>query len=185
MEKDKKIIENEIEQPKEKRVLPQLIKELIPYAVIILIVLFVKEYIVSPIQVNGESMDSTLKHGDIMILNKLQYKRHGVERFDIVVVDDGEGVSIIKRIIGLPGETVEVVKNKLYIDGKLYQEDYLDEDTVTYDFTAKVDENCYFIMGDNREKSKDSRMMGCFKEEAIEGIAEITIFPFNRIGNKK
>ena len=181
MEKNKEYILEEKEKTQE---MPKFIKEIIPYIIIIFVVLFVKGYIISPIQVNGESMDHTLKHGDIMILNKLQYKRNGVERFDIVVVDD-EGTSIIKRVIGLPGEVIEVIDNKLYIDGKLYEEEYLDDDTVTYDFTTKVDEDCYFVMGDNREKSKDSRLIGCIKEENIEGIAKLTIFPFNRIGNKK
>jgi signal peptidase I len=181
MEKNKEYI---LEEKEKEQKTPKVIKEIIPYVIIIFVVLFIKAYIVSPIQVNGESMDHTLKHGDIMILNKIQYKRNGVERFDIVVVDD-EGTSIIKRVIGLPGEVIEVIDNKLYIDGKLYKEEYLDDDTITYDFTTKVDKNCYFVMGDNREKSKDSRLIGCIKEENIEGIAKLTIFPFNRIGNKK
>ena len=186
MEKNKEIIEE-----KESK-LYKIFKEIIPYIVIVIIVLFVKSYIISPIQVNGESMDSTLKHGDIMILNKLKYKRYGVERFDIVVINT-HNTHIIKRIIGLPGDHIEVIDNKLYINGKLYKEKYLDKGTITDDFTleevlgnSKVPKNHYFVLGDNREVSKDSRVydVGFVHEDNIEGIAEITIFPLNRIGSK-
>lgn len=168
------------------------IREIIPYIAIVVIVLFVKSYIISPIQVNGDSMDSTLKSGDIMILNKLQYKRNGVERFDIVVIKS-HGTNIIKRVIGLPGDTVEVIDNKLYINGKHYKETYLDEDTITNDFTLDellgrntVPKNSYFVLGDNREESLDSRYeeVGFIHEDDIEGLAKLTIFPFNRIGAK-
>jgi len=179
MEKDKEIKKEEKKTSK----VPKFIKEILPYIVIIIIVLFVKTYIISPIQVNGESMDSTLKSGDIMILNKLQFKRNGVERFDIVVIKN-EGTHIIKRIIGLPGDTVQMEENILYINGEKVDEPYLDEGTVTDDFKEEIPEGCYFVLGDNREKSLDSTELGCFKEESIEGLAKLTIFPFNRIGNK-
>lgn len=182
MEKDKEI-------KKENKVL-KVIREIVPYIAIIIIVLFVKSYIIAPIQVNGKSMNSTLKDGDIMLLNKLQYKRNGVERFDIVVIKS-HNTHIIKRIIGLPGDTIEVVDNVLYINGKKYKEDYLDNGTVTDDFTLKellgeekVPENCYFVLGDNREDSLDSRMIGFISEDDIEGLANLTIFPFDRIGSK-
>lgn len=183
MEKNKEINEKR-ELTEEDKKVKKIIREIIPYIVIIFVVLFIKAYIVAPIQVNGDSMYSTLKDGDIMILNKIKYLTKGVERFDIVVVDDDE-TPIIKRVIGLPGEVIEVVDNKLYIDGKHYKEPYLDEDVETYDFSEKVSDDCYFVMGDNREKSKDSRIIGCVSKDKIEGIAKLTIFPFNRLGNKE
>lgn len=185
MEKDK-----EIKQEEQESKVIKIIKEIFPYVAIIIIVLFVKNYIISPIQVNGSSMDSTLRSGDIMILNKLKYKRYGVERFDIVVIKS-HNTHIIKRVIGLPGDTIQVVENKLYINGKFYEETYLDEDTVTEDFdlkellnSKKVPKNSYFVLGDNREESMDSRVLGFIDADDIEGIAKLTIFPFNRIGNK-
>lgn len=180
----------EEKEKKENKVL-KFFKELIPYVIIIVVVLLVKAYIISPIQVNGVSMTSTLHDGDIMILNKLQYKRNGVDRFDIVVIKS-HGTHIIKRVIGLPGDVVEVKENTLYINNKEYKESYLDKKTVTEDFTLeelleekKVPNGKYFVMGDNREESLDSRMIGFIEEKDIEGIASFTIFPFNRIGNKK
>lgn len=180
----------EEKEKKENKVL-KFFKELIPYVIIIVVVLFVKTYIISPIQVNGISMTSTLHDGDIMLLNKLQYKRNGVDRFDIVVIKS-HGTHIIKRVIGLPGDTIEVADNTLYINNKKYKESYLDKKTVTEDFTLeelleekKVPNGKYFVMGDNRKDSLDSRMIGFIEEKDIEGIASFTIFPFNRIGNKK
>lgn len=180
----------EEKEKKENKVL-KFFKELIPYVIIIVVVLFVKTYIISPIQVNGVSMTSTLHNGDIMLLNKLQYKRNGVDRFDIVVIKS-HGTHIIKRVIGLPGDTIEVADNTLYINNKKYKETYLDKKTVTEDFTLeellgekKVPNGKYFVMGDNRKDSLDSRMIGFIEEKDIEGIASFTIFPFNRIGNKK
>ncbi len=182
--------ENKEEIKKENKILAK-IKEIIPYILVIIVVLFVKAYIISPIQVNGESMDDTLKSGDVMILNKLQYKRNGVKRFDIVVIKS-HGTHIIKRVIGLPGDVIEVKDNKLYINDKAYDEKYLSKGTVTEDFelgelldSDKVPKNKYFVMGDNREKSLDSRIIGFIDEDDIEGIATFTIFPFNRIGTKK
>ena len=178
---------------KEKKGNPILrfLKEIYPYVIIVVVVLFVKTYIIAPIQVNGISMDSTLHDGDIMLLNKLQYKRYGVKRGDIVVIKN-RGSHIIKRIIGLPGDNIKVEDNILYINGKEYKEDYLDKGTVTNDFsleelfdTDKVPEGTYFVMGDNRDDSLDSRILGFIEEDDIEGIASITIFPFNRLGSKK
>lgn len=186
--KDAKEIKN-----KEKKGNPILrcLKEIYPYVIIIVVVLFVKTYIIAPIQVNGVSMDSTLHDGDIMLLNKLQYKRYGLKRFDIVVIKSRD-TRIIKRIIGLPGDSVKVVDNTLYINDEKYEEEYLDEGTITNDFTLeelfdtdKVPEGKYFVMGDNRDDSLDSRILGFIDEEDVEGIASITIFPFNRIGSKK
>ena len=88
----------------------KFIKEYLPYLVIIILVLLVKRYIVSPVKVNGESMMTTLHHGDIMILNSSAYYFDDIERFDIVVVK-AKNEYIIKRVIGLPGETVEYRDN--------------------------------------------------------------------------
>jgi len=163
----------------------KLLKEYGIYILIIIIVLLVKTYIISPIIVNGDSMDSTLQDGDIMILNKLEYKNSEIKRLDIVVVRY-ENKYIIKRIIGLPGDTVMVIDNQLYINGKIYVEKYLDEETFTEDFkVGPIEEGHYFVLGDNREVSLDSRLIGPIKESSIEGKATYTLFPFNRFGKKE
>ena len=158
------------------------LKEYLPYILIIILVLLIKKFVVSPIKVNGESMMKTLHDGDIMILNIIDYKFSDIERFDIVVVDQGQEY-LIKRVIGLPGETIEYKNNKLYVNGKRIKENYGSD--ITEDFSVKVGNDSYFVMGDNRTNSMDSRVFGSFKKNKILGKTSLTVFPFNRFGNKK
>ena len=158
------------------------IKEYVPYLITIILVILLKLYIVTPIRVNGESMYDTLVDGDIMILNIIDYKMHGANRFDIVVVDEGSEY-LIKRVIGLPGETIEYKDNQLYVNGKKVKDSYGKD--ITGDFKVKVPKNSYFVMGDNRTNSVDSRRLGAFKKNEIKGKTKLTIFPFSRFGNKK
>ena len=105
------------------------IKEYVPYIAIIILVILIKRYIVAPVKVNGSSMMDTLHNGDIMILNNTAYYFDDIKRFDIVVVRENKEY-IIKRVIGLPGETVEYRDNKLYINDKLVKDNYGSEPTV-------------------------------------------------------
>ena len=161
----------------------RIIKELCPYIIVVIVVLLIKAYVMYPIQVKGDSMYPTLKDGDLMILNKLSYKFGDIHRFDIVVVDNGNS-NIIKRVIGLPGEIVKFEDNKLYINGDQIEETFLPEGKITNDFEYKVADNCYFVMGDNRQISRDSRSFGCFDISKIVGRTSFTFFPFNRFGYK-
>ena len=160
----------------------KIIKEYLPYLLIILLVIVIKRYVVSPVKVNGTSMMDTLHNGDIMILNSSAYYFNDIERFDIVVVKENREY-IIKRIIGLPGETVEYRKNKLYINNQLVKDNY--GTTETSDFKEVVGKDSYFVLGDNRNNSMDSRVVGTFKKKDIIGKTSFTIFPFNRFGTKK
>ena len=150
--------------------------EWVPYIVVILFVILVKMYIVTPIRVNGSSMDDTLNNGDIMILNIINYRFNDIKRFDIVVVDE-EHEPLIKRIIGLPGD------NKLYVNGKFVEDKFGTYETD--DFYYNVPDGEYFVLGDNRTNSMDSRVFGSFKKKQIKGKTKLTIFPFNRFGNKE
>ena len=159
----------------------KIFKEYGPYVLILIVVLCIRLYVVCPIRVNGSSMYSTLHDGDIMILNIIGYRTQGLKRFDIVVVDDGSE-PIVKRVIGLPGEEVSYKNNKLYINGKLVKDPYGKK--VTDNFTYKV-KNGYFVLGDNRTNSKDSRYFGEFSKKQIKGKTNLILFPFNRFGVKK
>ena len=158
------------------------LKEYVPYLITIILVILVKKYVVTPIKVNGESMYDTLIDGDIMILNIIDYRMHGAKRFDIVVADEGTEY-LIKRVIGLPGEEIEYKDNQLYVNGKKVKDNYGTD--VTDDFSFKVPKDSYFIMGDNRTNSVDSRRLGAFKKDEIKGKTKLTIFPFSRFGKKK
>ena len=159
-----------------------IIKEYGPYVITIILVLLVKKFVVSPIKVNGTSMMTTLHDGDIMILNIIGYRFEKINRFDIVVVDEGEEY-LIKRIIGLPGEEIEYKDNQLYVNGKKIKENYGSQETE--DFKVKVKKDSYYVLGDNRTNSLDSRHFGAFKKNRIIGKTSLIIFPFNRFGEKK
>ena len=165
-----------------------IVKNILSYALVIGIALLIKFFIFSPIKVNGSSMEPNLKDGDIMILNEIGYYINGVNRFDIVVVDTGDE-KIIKRVIGLPGEKVEYRDNKLYINDAEVVENFKHADT--NDFTLsdvnieKVPNDHYFVIGDNRGNSKDSRVIGAVHKSKIVGKTNLIIFPFDRIYSVK
>ena len=165
------------------RILNKFIKELIPYLVIIVVVILFRTFIATPVRVEGSSMVPTLKDGDILVLNKLS---HNYKRFDIVVVSTNKS-KIVKRIIGLPGENIEYKDNKLYIDGKVIEDKTVE---ATDDFTLmelygmnRIPDGYYFVMGDNRDGSSDSRdyRIGLIKKENILGKTIFRLFPFNKI----
>lgn len=161
-------------------------KELIAYILIIILVLLIKTYIFTPIRVNGNSMYPTLEHGDMMILNEIGYHLNGVKRFDIVVVFIN-GEKIIKRVIGLPGDKVFYKDNKLYINDLEVDEDFSHADTK--DFSVKdalgyevIPDNYYFVVGDNRVDSLDSRVIGLVSDKQIRGKTNFVWYPFNKFG---
>lgn len=166
----------------------QWIKEVWPYIVVLTVVVLVKAFVVSPIRVNGPSMEKTLQNKDIMLLDKLSYRFKKVKRFDIVVIHlDNE--DIIKRIIGLPGEKIAYKNNKLYINDKVVKEPFSHAKTEDFDLSGfkskKVPQNSYFVLGDNRVESLDSRVLGYIPSNRIKGHATFTLYPFSRWGEKK
>lgn len=178
MEKEKEKITSNSKKNK----FVEIFHDYISYILIILGVLFMKYHIVTPIHVRGDSMMNTLHNGDIMILNIIGYKFQPIKRFDIVVVREGKEW-IIKRVIGLPGEEVEYKDNQLYIDGKKVKDQYASKETG--DFKVKIAKGYYFVLGDNRTNSADSRIFGSFPRKDILGKTSLTIFPFNRFGKKE
>lgn len=129
-------------------------------------------------------MVPTLEDKQILLLNKFDYKLNKIERYDIVVIKVGDS-EIIKRVIGIPGETIEYKNNALYINGH-------EEETIynfdTDDFTLKSICNCdkipqdkYLVLGDNRLVSSDSRIMGLIDKEDILGSTTISIWPIKTV----
>lgn len=120
--------------------------------------------------VDGHSMDDTLFDGERLILNPSAEPRFG----DVVVFDYG-GSYLVKRVIGLPGDTVMVANGVLYVNNVRYSEPYLSEvNTQEFrksTFSVKVGEDEYFVMGDNRDNSRDGRSFGCIPGEALTGVA--------------
>ncbi len=159
----------------------KVIKELIPYIIIIVAVVLIRTFIITPVKVDGDSMKETLNDNDILLL----YKLGSIKRFDIVVLDEAyDNEKIIKRVIGMPGETVSIKNDKIYINGKII------DNSFAYGTTSDVDkielgEDEYFILGDNRLISKDSRYFGPVTKSEIIGKVVFRLFPFNKIGTVK
>jgi signal peptidase I len=160
----------------------KFIKETIPYLVIILVVIVIRTFIVTPIIVKGESMVPTLDGGELMLLKKYDTS---YERFDIVVVNKNvEGDNLIKRIIGLPNETIKYKDDHLYINDEIVEDIYANGETGNFK-EVKLGNDEYFLMGDNRSISLDSRIIGVIKKDEIEGTVGIVLYPFNKIGKVK
>lgn len=164
----------------------KIVKEIIPYIIIIIVVIGIRTFIATPVVVKGKSMYPNLDPKQVLILEKIDKRYH---RFDVVVLNANEE-KLIKRIIGLPGEHVKYQDNVLYINGKKVEETFR-RNTVTTDFDIKdlgyevLPNNTYLVMGDNRNNSLDSRTFGPVKKQDIIGKTIFSIFPFNRIGTIK
>ena len=156
----------------------KLLRSLVPYIIIIVVVVFIRTFIITPVKVNGTSMYPTLEGNEIMLLNKLA----DIDRFDIAVLQlEGEDSNLIKRIIGLPGETVEISENQIYIDGELLDDPYGYGITYNIDPVTLGDDE-YFILGDNRIISLDSRSFGKIHRSEIKGTTNFIMYPFGKIG---
>ena len=155
----------------------KILKELYPYVIIVIAVVLFRSFIATPILVKGRSMYDTLSGNEMMILNKLAK----IDRYDIVVVDNEVDDYIIKRVIALPGETIYCQDDEIYVNGKKIKDDFAYGET--YDFTEiELQDDEYFVMGDNREISKDSRMIGPVTRKEIKGTTRFILYPFSKIG---
>lgn len=141
-------------------------------------VVLIRSFIATPVRVDGDSMNKTFKNGDILIL----YKLSKIKRFDVIVLhEEKDNEKIIKRVIGMPGDTVAIKDGEIYINDEKIDDEYAYGMTSDYDrITLKSDE--YFILGDNRLISKDSRYFGPIKEKEIKGKVVFRIFPFSKFG---
>lgn len=163
----------------------KVIKELIPYIIIVVVVVLIRTFIITPVAVDGKSMLPNLTSGQILLLKKFD---KSLDRFDVVVIDH-DGTRLIKRVIGLPGEHVEYKANKLYINGEYVEETMISVDTRDFELKKNlgvdtIPEDYYFVVGDNRSVSHDSRSsdIGLISKKEIVGTVDFSIFPFNRFG---
>lgn len=154
----------------------KIIKEIVPYIVIIVVVVLIRLFIATPVRVDGDSMNPTLSNNQILLLNKMD--KH-YKRFDVIVFNHN-GNKLVKRIIGLPGDKVTYTDNKLYINDKLIKENYTRKNTDDF-ISDKVPSDMYFVLGDNRSNSLDSRYIGFVSKSDIEGVVNFSIIPPKKI----
>ena len=148
------------------------------------VALIVKTFLIQAFFIPSLSMYPTLDEGDRVLVNKLSYKLHDVHRGDLVVFErpDGQPESeikdLIKRVVALPGETIEAREGTVYIDGKALEESYLVEGMTTDNLPRQVIARGHvFVMGDNRTDSADSRVFGAIDEDTIVGRAFVRVWP--------
>ncbi|WP_163653565.1 type I signal peptidase SipZ [Listeria sp. PSOL-1] len=154
--------------------------------VAIIIALFIRFYLFIPILVDGVSMMPTLHNADRVIINRFGK----INRFDVIVFQEGKN-KYIKRVIGIPGDVIEYKQDQLYINGKKYSEPYLsdyqkkmEDGPLTDDYSTKeqlqegkIPTKSYFVLGDNRRASKDSRIIGPIPKTKIMGKVQIAYWP--------
>lgn len=181
----------EAEQPaqpdQKKKPKKSLQREILEWVLTILaalaIAFVIRTFLFEPVRVDGGSMLETLQNGEIMLVTKYDYLFSDPERFDVVICHyPGRGnTNFVKRVVGLPGDTVAITDGILYVNGEAYPEAYI-EHRSWYDFPAyTVPEGSYFVMGDNRANSHDSRAgdVGPLTRDQIVGHVRSVLFPFN------
>lgn len=151
------------------------LKEVLPYIIILVAVILFRTFIATPVIVNGPSMQETLHTNDILILRRTDK----INRYDIVVANYN-GDKLIKRVMGIPSDKIKCVSGIIYVNN---------EEVSNYGYGTSFDfqqvilgDDEYFLIGDNREDSLDSRYFGPVNKSDISGVADFRIFPFTKIG---
>ncbi|MCM3710237.1 signal peptidase I [Sporosarcina luteola] len=154
------------------------------------LVFAIRHFLFSPVIVSGQSMEPTFESENRVIISKI----HKLDHFDLVVFHaPGSQEDYIKRVIGLPGDTVVMKDDKLFINGKEYEENYIQENKerlfedqkLTEDFEVTVPDGQLFVLGDNRRNSTDSRIIGCIDQDSVVGKVGFRFYPLNSIGIPK
>ncbi|UOQ43072.1 signal peptidase I [Halobacillus salinarum] len=175
----------------------QLLDWLKAFAIAAILAIVVRVFLFAPVVVEGPSMLNTLHNGDHLIVSKINYTLGSPDRFDVVVFHATETKDYIKRVIGLPGDHIEYKNDQLYVNGKKVDETFLNErisklpdgEKLTEDFSIEqipggyetVPKGKVLVLGDNRNNSTDSRMLGMIPEDKIVGQAVLLYWPLDRI----
>ncbi|MGI6722520.1 MAG: signal peptidase I [Anaerovoracaceae bacterium] len=155
------------------------IKDIVPYIVIVLIVAAIL-FFIKPIIVNGSSMIPTLHNKDYILLSRQAYNLSEPKHGQIVVFPVADGELYIKRVIGLPGEVVEIRDGNVYVDGKVTDQSFTEDNATNGDMKVKVPQGQLFVMGDNRFNSEDSRYIGTIRIDDVKGVVLLRVWPFNQ-----
>lgn len=164
----------------------------------IILFFLVNTFLFSSYEVEGKSMEPTLEDGDRLVVNKIGYQISDMNRFDVIVFHGGNEEDYVKRVIGLPGDQIRYENDQLFINGKKYDEPYLNQyknpligqkltgDFVLSDLTGVeiVPENRLFVMGDNRLESLDSRHFGFVSIKDVVGKVEVRYWPLEKFNTK-
>ena len=170
------------ERPK-KTIKQEIFEWIMVFVVAAALAFVVRTFIFEPVRVDGSSMLNTLTDSEFMIATKFDYLFSDPERFDIVICNypnTSDGMYRVKRVIGMPDETIELRAGELYVDGKHVEQNFDMTENQTYFGPYTIPEDHYFVLGDNRNNSKDSRaaMVGPLSRDEIKGHVRAVVFPF-------
>lgn len=177
------------------RGLTEFLKDAFVYIIIFLIIVFVFMFVIAIVPIAGNSMNPTLSDGNLVISLKFQYIFFNPKRNDIITFTDSSNKRYVKRVIGLPGESIDYLNGYLYIDGESYNESFL-KDNKTNNFTfsdicgkskcpdGKIPKDYYLVLGDNRAASQDSRdpNIGLISKKNIDGKLVFRVWPIKEFG---
>jgi len=161
------------------------------YALVLAFALFIApNYLLEKVKVDGSSMENTLQNSEHILIEKVSRYFDGPERFDIVVFTRESGVTkktYVKRIIGLPGETVQIIGDDIYINGTVIDENYGKDAMTKAGIAAEpllLGPDEYFVLGDNRSISLDSRSntLGVVKKDELDGVVVLRVSPWSAFG---
>ena len=183
MEQEKKTKKDKRQEKPKKSIGREIFEWIMVFVVAAALAFVVRTFIFEPVRVDGSSMLNTLTDGEYMIATKFDYLLGDPERFDIVICDypnTSDGMYRVKRVIGLPDETIELRAGQLYVDGVYIEQDFDMTPNEAYFGPYTVPPGHYFVMGDNRNNSKDSRsaMVGPLARNEIKGHVRAVVFPF-------
>ncbi len=168
-----------------------VIREIIETIVLVLLIFFAVHFSIQPFRVNGPSMQPNLYTNNLVVVNLLAYDFGSPQRGDVIVfhppITTDPNIYYVKRIIAIPGDTIRITATAVYVDGKKLDEPYIHnlgsttiENLVVVPQTT-LKTNQYWVMGDNRQDSQDSRFFGPISRRAIVGKAEVVIWPMNSL----
>ncbi|HEY1456729.1 MAG TPA: signal peptidase I [Candidatus Dormibacteraeota bacterium] len=176
--------------PSNRSGLSSLLREVLEVGILAAILYFGISFAIQAVHVEGLSMFATLDDQDYLIANKIDYRLHAPQRGDIIILrpPTDNSKDFIKRVIALPGERLLIRDGIVYINGRKLDEPYLPEAWTTLnnwggDNGTVIPANDYFVMGDNRNKSQDSRSFGPISRDRIDGKAWFRIWPLDHFGN--
>ena len=170
-----------------KKIKKEIREWIVSLATALIVVFIIRTFLFTIIRVDGPSMSDTLLNGDRLYVDVLNMRLDGPDRFDVVILHYPDRTeNFVKRVIGLPGDTIEVKEGVLIINGVEYDEPYLTPERVTSfrrtanNFTVTLGEDEYFVMGDNRDNSNDSRRIGVITRDKFVGKVLRIIWPISR-----
>jgi len=177
------------EKKSEKNMLSELGGWILYFLIVLGMTWLIITFVGQRTKVDGHSMEPTLQDADNLIVDKISYRLRDPERYDIIVFpyQHAENVYYIKRIIGLPGETVQIIDGSVYINGELLEDEIYGAEPIKDPMTAAepitLGDDEYFVLGDNRNHSSDSRdpSVGVLTRDKLIGRAWVRIYPFNKI----